>query len=179
MSSTEVLLRMGDVFYWQSCCNPAAAAADSEKRSSKSPRRRRSQSSPRSQRHQSGDEGVESHLPSELNISQYLTKHPGDSVAAVAAGFTVSVVLTSKGFLYRWGVDNGKVFPVPTYIAMGIARHVLSVNCGRKHTLALLEGGVVMTWGTGYFGKHFLIFVMHSTDKAKQWLTLDTALLQL
>jgi alpha-tubulin suppressor-like RCC1 family protein len=101
-------------------------------------------------------------MPSELDISQYLTKCPGDSVAAVAAGFTVSVVLTSKGLLYRWGVDNGKVFPLPTYIAMGIARNVLSVGCGRKHTLALLEGGVIMTWGTGYFGKH-LVFVMRVT----------------
>jgi alpha-tubulin suppressor-like RCC1 family protein len=165
MSSAEVLLRMGDVFYWQSCCNPAAAAADSEKRSSKSPRRRRSQSSPRSQRHQCADDDADPQIPSELDISQYLTKCPGDSVAAVAAGFTVSVVLTSKGFLYRWGVDNGKVFPLPTYIAMGIARNVLSVSCGRKHTLALLEGGVVMTWGTGYFGKHLVLAMRDNSDK--------------
>ena len=149
---------MGDVFYWQSCCDPdpVAAAADSEKRSSKSPRRRRSQSSPRSQKHQAADEGADPQLPSELDISQYLTKYLGDSVAAVAAGFTVSLALTSKGCLYRWGVDNGKVFPIPTYISMGVARNVLSVTCGRKHTLALLEGGLVMTWGTGYFGKRLV-----------------------
>ncbi|CAN0359867.1 unnamed protein product, partial [Laminaria digitata] len=70
-----------------------------------------------------------------------------------------SVLLTSSGKLFRWGVEDGGVFRVPTGVCTQIPLPCIDVCCGRKHTMALMKGGksrsarFVMTWGTGYFGQ--------------------------
>jgi alpha-tubulin suppressor-like RCC1 family protein len=39
------------------------------------------------------------------------------------------------------------VFPVPQRVSVGIPLRCTQVACGRKHCLALMEGGFVMSWG--------------------------------
>lgn len=43
---------------------------------------------------------------------------------------------------------TGRAFPEPTRVSLGVPLRCLQVACGRKHTLALMEGGYVMSWGT-------------------------------
>ncbi len=42
----------------------------------------------------------------------------------------------------------GRAFPEPTRVSLGVPLRCMQVACGRKHTLALMEGGYVMSWGT-------------------------------
>lgn len=64
-----------------------------------------------------------------------------------------SVLLTSEGKLFRWGVEDGEVYRFPTGVCTQIPLPCVEISCGRKHTMALMKGGFVMTWGTGYFGQ--------------------------
>ena len=68
------------------------------------------------------------------------------------------------GAVYRWGTDNGTVYRVPTKVeippaaldvfgAGGRQRRAVAVACGAKHSLILLEGGLVLGCGVGYFGQ--------------------------
>ncbi|CAM9181888.1 unnamed protein product [Choristocarpus tenellus] len=89
--------------------------------------------------------------PTPVPLAKYLQK--GDEPAAIAAGSSHSVLLTTKGKLYRWGLDDGEIFRVPEILLTGVPLQCVAISCGRKHTMALMKGGVVMTWGTGYFGQ--------------------------
>lgn len=64
-----------------------------------------------------------------------------------------SILRTSEGKLFRWGVEDGDVHPFPTGVCTQIPLPCIEVCCGRKHTVALMKGGFVMSWGTGYFGQ--------------------------
>ncbi|CAM9865992.1 unnamed protein product, partial [Ectocarpus sp. 8 AP-2014] len=77
----------------------------------------------------------------------------GDSPAFAAAGANHSILRTSEGKLFRWGVEDGDVHPFPTGVCTQIPLPCIEVCCGRKHTVALMKGGFVMSWGTGYFGQ--------------------------
>lgn len=44
-------------------------------------------------------------------------------------------------------IRTGRAFPEPTRVSLGVPLRCLQVACGRKHTLALMEGGYVMSWG--------------------------------
>lgn len=43
---------------------------------------------------------------------------------------------------------TGRAFPEPTRVSLGVPLRCMQVACGRKHSLALMEGGYVMSWGT-------------------------------
>ncbi|CAN0437307.1 unnamed protein product, partial [Hapterophycus canaliculatus] len=64
-----------------------------------------------------------------------------------------SILRTTDGKLFRWGVEDGDIYRFPTGVCTQIPLPCVEVCCGRKHTMALMKGGFVMTWGTGYFGQ--------------------------
>ncbi len=41
----------------------------------------------------------------------------------------------------------GRAFPEPARVPLGVPLRCTQVACGRKHVLALMEGGFVMSWG--------------------------------
>jgi E3 ubiquitin-protein ligase HERC4 len=51
------------------------------------------------------------------------------------------------------GTLNGTVFPSLTRVELQGPMRCTQVACGRKHILVLLEGGYVLSWGTGYLGQ--------------------------
>ena len=51
------------------------------------------------------------------------------------------------------GTLNGSVFPSLTRVELQDPLRCISVACGRKHILCLVEGGFVFSWGTGYLGQ--------------------------
>jgi len=86
--------------------------------------------------------------------------------SALSSGghFSYAVSERDGGGLYRWGTDNGRVYKTPTPVALpsaaldifgsgGRTRRAIAVACGSKHTLILLEGGLVLGCGVGYFGQ--------------------------
>lgn len=48
---------------------------------------------------------------------------------------------------------NGSVYPSLENIAVPRPLLFTKVACGRKHVVALMEGGYVFSWGMGYFGQ--------------------------
>jgi len=50
-------------------------------------------------------------------------------------------------------VLNGVVVPALSPIEIMYPLKCLHISCGRKHILALLDGGYTCSWGTGYFGQ--------------------------
>lgn len=41
----------------------------------------------------------------------------------------------------------GRAFSEPMRVPLGVPLRCMQVACGRKHVLALMEGGFVMSWG--------------------------------
>lgn len=60
-----------------------------------------------------------------------------------------SVLLTKEGKLFRWGVEDGDIYPFPTAVCTQIPLPCVEVCCGRKHTMALMKGGVHFRLGSG------------------------------
>ena len=42
---------------------------------------------------------------------------------------------------------TGRAYPEPSRVSLGVPLRCLQVSCGRKHALALMEGGFVTSWG--------------------------------
>lgn len=76
-----------------------------------------------------------------------------EEVADVQCGTQFSVVLKTNGMIEFCGTLNGAVFPSLTPIDLQRPLRCVQVACGRKHILALMEGGYVFSWGTGYLGQ--------------------------
>jgi len=84
-------------------------------------------------------------------------------VAAMASGWEDSFALLSNGTLRAWGngyrgqLGDGATWemaaPVPVLnLELGELAHVSAVATGGAHSLALLEGGKVVTWGDSMDG---------------------------
>ncbi|CAM9472730.1 unnamed protein product, partial [Phaeothamnion confervicola] len=91
-------------------------------------------------------------LPKQLPLD-WLDMQVAGRPAAIAAGAHHSVLMTERGSVYLWGFHAGKVYPTPQPAPFGIPLKCVQIACGRKHTLLLMEGGFVMTFGIGYFGQ--------------------------
>jgi alpha-tubulin suppressor-like RCC1 family protein len=63
------------------------------------------------------------------------------------------MVLGKNGKFSMCGTLNGIVTPLLTSVEVMYPLRCIQVACGRKHILALMEGGFVLSWGTGYFGQ--------------------------
>ena len=64
----------------------------------------------------------------------------------------MAVVTASGGVLYS-GCLNGTVFDTPLRISLQSPLVCRQVALGRKHILALMQGGFVLSWGNGHFGQ--------------------------
>ncbi len=83
-----------------------------------------------------------------------------EAVAFTASGFrdircggSFTLLLTEDGGIEVVGVVNGRVIPKPTPIPISLPIRVKQAACGKKHTLLLMEGGYVMSFGVGFFGQ--------------------------
>ena len=75
------------------------------------------------------------------------------SVADVQSGSQFSTVLGKDGKISICGTLNGVVYPSLTSCEILYPLRCTQLACGRKHILALMEGGFVLSWGIGYFGQ--------------------------
>ena len=55
--------------------------------------------------------------------------------------------------IHQTGTIHGIIYPQPTSVCPKIPLQCTQIACGRRHTLALFENKVVMSWGSGYFGQ--------------------------
>lgn len=74
-------------------------------------------------------------------------------VLDIQCGAQLTVVLTRDGKVLLCGTLNGSVFPTLTPIEIALPVKCVQIACGRKHVLALMERGIVLSWGVGYFGQ--------------------------
>lgn len=70
-------------------------------------------------------------------------------IADIQCGAEFTVVLYKDGRLMICGTLNGNVSPTLSNIAVSYPLKCSQVRCGRKHILALMEGGFVLSWGIG------------------------------
>jgi len=85
----------------------------------------------------------------------------GLSLTSACAGAGFSLVLTSKGRLFGWGVNNEgqlrpEASPDPALrmpVELPLRDPVRLVACGEAHTLAALSGGGVLAWGRNTFAQ--------------------------
>lgn len=73
-------------------------------------------------------------------------------VLKMDAGMTHVAVVNEKG-IYMSGTLHGIIHPTPTLKGARVPLKCTQIACGRRHTLALFEGKLVMSWGSGYFGQ--------------------------
>lgn len=90
-----------------------------------------------------------SSFDNEFELPYYSDTKP---VEQLAAGLTHVTCTTEKG-IYIMGTMHGVTYPVPTPRLAKIPLRCTQISCGRRHSLALFEGKVTMSWGSGYFGQ--------------------------
>lgn len=76
-----------------------------------------------------------------------------DSIADIQCGAHFTVVVDKDGKIYFTGNLNNFVFPRFFYVETSLPLKCVQIACGRKHILALLHGGYVVSWGAGYAGQ--------------------------
>lgn len=76
-----------------------------------------------------------------------------DRIKHICCGSTFTVVVLMDGTIHMTGTLNGVVNPVLTQITVSYSLSCTQVAAGRKHVLALMQGGFVLSWGMGYFGQ--------------------------
>jgi len=77
----------------------------------------------------------------------------------LAAGMTHAAFVNDEG-IYMLGTLHGVTYPYPTMKHAKIPLKCTQIACGRRHILALFEGKITMSWGSGYFGQ-----LGHGLDK--------------
>ena len=92
------------------------------------------------------------HVPIELSLTSTVASD-GEEIDDIQCGGQFSLALTKKGKMYISGTVNGAVYARPQLVQLQYPLKTIQVACGRKHILALLEGGFVASWGIGYFGQ--------------------------
>lgn len=81
------------------------------------------------------------------------SKLDADEVQDVQCGTHFTVVLLNDGKINMCGTLHGVVNPVLSPLEISLPLKCRQIACGRKHILALMERGYVMSWGVGYFGQ--------------------------
>ena len=78
---------------------------------------------------------------------------PAEGFRDIQCGGSFSVVLGEDGGIEVVGIVNGKVFPQLSKVPISLPIRVKQAACGKKHSLLLMEGGFVMSFGVGFFGQ--------------------------
>ena len=86
---------------------------------------------------------------SQLDIPFGVTQSP---VQKIAAGMT-HVAMAQKDGILMTGTLHGYTYPNPILKPAPIPLRCTDIVCGDRHVLALFEGKVVMSWGSGFFGQ--------------------------
>jgi alpha-tubulin suppressor-like RCC1 family protein len=76
-----------------------------------------------------------------------------NTVQDVQCGAQVTVVLDSDGQITQAGCVNGIIMKYLSPVELMYPLKATQIACGNKHIIALLDGGYVCSWGTGYFGQ--------------------------
>jgi alpha-tubulin suppressor-like RCC1 family protein len=76
-----------------------------------------------------------------------------DDVEDVQCGSNFTIVLSKAGLLKYCGTLCGIVRPALTPVIIRLPLKCKQIACGRKHAMVLMEKGVVLSWGMGYFGQ--------------------------
>lgn len=71
----------------------------------------------------------------------------------IQCGSTFSLFLSDDGKIDLVGMLNGLLYPSPQPVPVQLPMPVLQMSCGKKHALLLLDGGFVLSFGTGFFGQ--------------------------
>lgn len=78
---------------------------------------------------------------------------PADDVVDIQCGGNFTTVLVTDGTVMVCGSLNGRIFPSLRRFEIPYPIKCTQLACGRKHILALMEGGYCLSWGTGHFGQ--------------------------
>ena len=105
--------------------------------------------------------GIMSGFGSDNSRSDEQTKHlqtsegplPIDEIKDIKCGGPFTVVLTDSGTMFICGTLNSTVYAALTKINFMYPLKVVDIVCGKKHILALTDGGFVMSWGSGLFSQ--------------------------
>ena len=76
-----------------------------------------------------------------------------DSINDIQCGSTFTTILENSGKVKICGYIHGAMYPSPLELNIPTALKCVSIACGMKHCLLLLEGGYVLSFGQGYFGQ--------------------------
>ena len=74
-------------------------------------------------------------------------------VADIQCGAHFTVVVDSDGKLHLTGQLNNFILPRFIHVETSLPLKCIQVACGRKHIIALLSGGYVVSWGAGFAGQ--------------------------
>jgi alpha-tubulin suppressor-like RCC1 family protein len=87
-----------------------------------------------------------------------------EKIHTASAGWMHFMALTVNGNLFSWGYgpegqlgeddDEDDALPLPTQVNFDTRHRFVQVACGKEHTLALTDGGLMYTWGCGTTSKH-------------------------
>ncbi|CAA7027055.1 unnamed protein product [Microthlaspi erraticum] len=107
---------------------------------------------------QLGVSDVETHAMEPLEVSG-LEK----DILHISAGYNHSAAITVDGELYMWGKNSSgqlglgkkaaRVVPVPTKVQALHGITIKSVALGSEHSIAVTDGGEVLSWGGGGSGR--------------------------
>jgi alpha-tubulin suppressor-like RCC1 family protein len=76
-----------------------------------------------------------------------------NSIVDVQCCSHCTVVTTKEGLIFICGSINSKIYPSFVFVETSLPLKCVQVACGRKHILALMTGGYVLAWGSGYLGQ--------------------------
>lgn len=91
-----------------------------------------------------------SHFPFAISKDNTLDH---DTVVDVQCGSKFTVALDIAGRVSVCGTVNGINYPILAPLKISYPLNCMQISCGKKHVLALMEGGHVLSWGVGYFGQ--------------------------
>lgn len=76
-----------------------------------------------------------------------------DSVKDIQCGGNFTMVLLKNGTMQWCGMMAGTCQDRLSHVTVKLPLKCVQVSCGRKHVLALMDQGIVLSWGVGYFGQ--------------------------
>ena len=90
---------------------------------------------------------------------------PGETIEAISEGYQYSMLLTSLGTVYTWGVNSsyqlgdgtntGSSSPIDITgnFTLGASEIIVSISAGSTHAIALSNEGTIFTWGANTYGQ--------------------------